>query len=96
MALAPILDAIIGGALRKHPWYGMEFTRAHEVMEKYQVPVILEFILERGTNISMGTEIDGVNEFEEILWLDPKRSIKNSQDMRTAEKKPVEAVADRR
>ena len=54
----------------------MEFTRAHEVMEKYQVPVILEFILERGTNISMGTEIDGVNEFEEILWLDPKLSIK--------------------
>jgi tartronate-semialdehyde synthase len=58
--------------------------------------VVLEFILERVTNISMGTEIDGVNEFEEILCLDPKLSIKKSQDMRTAEKKPVEALAHRR
>jgi hypothetical protein len=82
LALAPILDAIIGGALRKQRVIhggGMEFTRAHELMEKYQVPVMLEFILERGTNISMGTEIDGVNEFEEILWLDPKLSIKKDR-----------------
>ena len=35
------------------------------------MPVVLEFILERVTNISMGTEIDNVNEFEEILCLDP-------------------------
>ena len=40
-------------------------------MEEHQVPVVLEFILERVTNISMGTEIDSVNEFEEILCLDP-------------------------
>src|SRR5271169_4641159 len=72
------------------------FARAHELMEKHQVPVVLEFILERVTNISMGTEIDGVNEFEEILCLDPNLSIKKSQDMRTAEKKPAEALADRR
>ena len=65
-------------------------------MEEHQVPVVLEFILERVTNISMGTEIDGVNEFEEILCLDPKLSIKNSQDMRTTEKKPVDALTDRR
>ena len=72
------------------------FARAHEFMEEYQVPVVLEFILERVTNISMGTEIDGVNEFEEILCLDPNLSIKKSQDMRAAEKKPAEALADRR
>jgi tartronate-semialdehyde synthase len=72
------------------------FARAHELMERYQVPVVLEFILERVTNISMGAEIDGVNEFEEILCLDPKLSIKNSQDMRNAEKKPAEALEDRR
>jgi tartronate-semialdehyde synthase len=72
------------------------FARARELMEEYQVPVVLEFILERVTNISMGTEIDGVNEFEEILCLDPNLSIKKSQDMRTAEKKPAEALADRR
>ena len=41
-------------------------------MEEHQVPVVLEFILERVTNISMGTEIDSVNEFEEILCLDPR------------------------
>jgi tartronate-semialdehyde synthase len=72
------------------------FARAHELMEEHQVPVVLEFILERVTNISMGTEIEGVNEFEEILCLDPKLSIKKSQDMRTAEKKPAVALADKR
>jgi tartronate-semialdehyde synthase len=30
------------------------------------VPVVVEVILERVTNISMGTEIDGVVEFEEL------------------------------
>jgi tartronate-semialdehyde synthase len=29
----------------------------------------MEFILERVTNIAMGTEIDAVNEFEEVLDL---------------------------
>jgi tartronate-semialdehyde synthase len=72
------------------------FARAHELMEEYQVPVVLEFILERVTNISMGAEIETVNEFEEILCLDPNLSIKKSQDMRTTEKKPVDALADKR
>jgi len=31
------------------------------------VPVVVEVILERITNIAMGTEIDKINEFEEIL-----------------------------
>ncbi|MGI9502884.1 MAG: hypothetical protein ACR2RE_07500, partial [Geminicoccaceae bacterium] len=44
-------------------------------MEEHQVPVVLEFILERVTNISMGTEIQSVNEFEEILCLDPSLTI---------------------
>ncbi|HEX7390992.1 MAG TPA: thiamine pyrophosphate-dependent enzyme, partial [Acidiphilium sp.] len=52
------------------------FARAQKLMEDHQVPVVLEFILERVTNISMGTEIDNVNEFEEILCLDPSLSIK--------------------
>jgi tartronate-semialdehyde synthase len=30
------------------------------------VPVIVEVILERVTNISMGLEIDAINEFEEL------------------------------
>jgi tartronate-semialdehyde synthase len=31
--------------------------------------VVVEFILERVTNISMGTEIDNIVEFEEVLDL---------------------------
>jgi tartronate-semialdehyde synthase len=33
------------------------------------VPVVVEFILERVTNIAMGTEIDNIVEFEEVLDL---------------------------
>ncbi len=51
------------------------FAKADALMEEHQVPVVLEFILERVTNISMGTEIQGVNEFEEILCLDPSLTI---------------------
>ena len=32
----------------------------------FKVPVIVEIILERVTNISMGTEINAVNEFEDL------------------------------
>ena len=31
------------------------------------MPVVVEIILERVTNIAMGTEIDNITEFEEIL-----------------------------
>jgi tartronate-semialdehyde synthase len=40
--------------------------QAEEWMAQYQVPVVIEVMLERVTNISMGTEIDAVNEFEEL------------------------------
>ena len=33
------------------------------------MPVVVEFILERVTNISMGAEIDNIIEFEEVLDL---------------------------
>ncbi|MEE9317702.1 MAG: thiamine pyrophosphate-dependent enzyme, partial [Rhodospirillales bacterium] len=46
------------------------FERAEALMEEHQVPVVVEFILERVTNIAMGTEVDSVNEFEDILCLD--------------------------
>jgi tartronate-semialdehyde synthase len=35
-------------------------------MKEYQVPVVVEVILERVTNIAMGTEIDKIVEFEEL------------------------------
>ena len=62
------------------------FARAHAMMKEYQVPVVLEFILERVTNISMGGEVDSVNEFEDILCLDPTLSIEKGQDMVPAAK----------
>jgi tartronate-semialdehyde synthase len=57
------------------------FAKARALMEQHQVPVVLEFILERVTNISMGTEIDSINEFEEIMCLDPTLSIRSAQDL---------------
>jgi tartronate-semialdehyde synthase len=39
---------------------------------KYRVPVVVEIILEKVTNIAMGTEIDKVNEFEDIDCRHPK------------------------
>src|SRR5271167_267490 len=74
------------------------FARAKALMEDDHVPVVIEFILERVTNVSMGTEIDSVNEFEEILCLDPSLSIRKAQDMRTVEApaKLVDAFAEKR
>nr|WP_298141098.1 glyoxylate carboligase [uncultured Pseudomonas sp.] len=42
------------------------FAKAQQLMEEHRVPVVVEVILERVTNISMGTEINAVNEFEEL------------------------------
>jgi tartronate-semialdehyde synthase len=39
---------------------------AQGLAQKYRVPVVVEVILEKVTNIAMGTEIDKVNEFEAI------------------------------
>ncbi len=40
--------------------------QAYKWMAEYRVPVMVEVILERVTNIAMGTEIDNINEFEEL------------------------------
>ncbi|TQI79280.1 tartronate-semialdehyde synthase [Serratia fonticola] len=42
------------------------FQQAQGLMRLHQVPVVVEIILERVTNISMGTELDNVNEFEPV------------------------------
>ena len=42
------------------------FLQAKEWMSQYQVPVVVEIILERVTNIAMGTEINAINEFEPL------------------------------
>ncbi|MGW7692937.1 glyoxylate carboligase [Streptomyces asiaticus] len=39
---------------------------AKKLMAEYRVPVVVEVILERVTNVSMGTELDNIAEFEEL------------------------------
>ena len=39
---------------------------AQSMARRYSVPVVVEVILEKVTNIAMGTEIDAINEFEDI------------------------------
>ena len=43
------------------------FERARVLMAQYSVPVVVEIILERVTNIAMGTEIDALNEFNDVI-----------------------------
>jgi tartronate-semialdehyde synthase len=40
--------------------------QAEKWMAELKVPVVIEVILERVTNIAMGTEIDNINEFEDL------------------------------
>jgi tartronate-semialdehyde synthase len=42
------------------------FARAKELVRLHRVPVVVEVVLERVTNIAMGQEIDAVTEFEEL------------------------------
>jgi tartronate-semialdehyde synthase len=39
---------------------------AQKLLVEHRVPVVVEVILERVTNVSMGLEIDNVTEFEEL------------------------------
>ena len=41
-------------------------AQAEAWMKEFKVPVVIEMILERVTNISMGTALDNVNEFEAL------------------------------
>lgn len=41
-------------------------VQAQHLAQEHRVPVVVEVILEKVTNIAMGTEIDNVNEFEEV------------------------------
>ena len=43
------------------------FEKARELMKLYSVPVVVEIILERITNIAMGTDINAINEFNDVL-----------------------------
>jgi tartronate-semialdehyde synthase len=73
--------------------FGEAFARAEALMEEHGVPVVLECILERTTNIAMGTEIDAVNEFEEVVCLDPRLTRENGWTLPQAEERVPEEVA---
>jgi len=64
------------------------FAKAKALMAEHQVPVVVEFILERVTNVAMGTEIDAVTEFEETLCLDPSLSPPRPADAAPAPRVP--------
>jgi tartronate-semialdehyde synthase len=40
--------------------------QAKKLMVEYQVPIMVEVILERITNVAMGTELDNVVEFDQL------------------------------
>jgi tartronate-semialdehyde synthase len=42
------------------------FAQAKAWMAEYRVPVVVEIILERITNVAMGTELNNINEFEAL------------------------------
>jgi tartronate-semialdehyde synthase len=50
----------------RHEDLAPAFAQAEAWMAAYRVPVVVEAILERVTNIAMGTEIDNVVEFEAL------------------------------
>lgn len=52
--------------VREPQEFGPAVEQAKKWMAEFQVPVVIEVILERVTNIPMGLEIDGVNEFEPV------------------------------
>ena len=72
------------------------FANARELMKKHQVPVVVEFILERVTNIAMGTEIDNIVEFEEILDLPLDEAPSNSRQNGPISSFRCSGEADRR
>ncbi|WP_163574268.1 glyoxylate carboligase [Halomonas faecis] len=45
---------------------GPAFEQARSLMAEYRVPVVVEIILERVTDIAMGTDLDGITEFEAL------------------------------
>ncbi|MFD6700169.1 MULTISPECIES: glyoxylate carboligase [unclassified Microbacterium] len=42
------------------------FAEAQRLRDEFQVPVVVEVILERVTNIAMGADLDTMNEFEDL------------------------------
>ena len=50
------------------------FAQAKALMDEHQVPVVIEFILERVTNVAMGADINAVVEFEDLAERNEERA----------------------
>lgn len=63
-----VVEALGCKAIRVHnpDELAAALAEAPKIAKEYRVPVVVEAILERVTNISMGAAIDNVNEFEEV------------------------------
>src|SRR3546814_13050621 len=48
------------------------FDKARGLMAEFQVTVVVEFLLERGPNVAMGTTLNAVNELADITRPDPR------------------------
>jgi len=48
------------------------FEKAQAMMAEFRVPVVVEIILEKVTNIAMGTQLDNIIEFEELAPQGPR------------------------
>lgn len=62
-AINPLYSAMLSRGRIKH--YAA-FEKALAMMAEFEVPVVVEVILEKVTNIAMGTQLDNVTEFEEL------------------------------
>ena len=58
--------AVVVAALGRPEQIRGALAQARALAQQHRVPVVVEVILEKVTNIAMGTEIDKVNEFEAI------------------------------
>ncbi len=65
---------------------GAAYDAAKRLLAEHRVPVLVEVILERVTNVSMGLEIDSINEFEELAETaaDAPTAVGARQELETA------------
>ncbi len=65
---AKVVEGLGCKAIRVHRQEEIKpaIEQANRWMAEFQVPVVIEVMLERVTNIAMGTEIDAISEFEEL------------------------------
>jgi tartronate-semialdehyde synthase len=64
-----VVEGLGGKALRVFDPEGIApaLEEAKKLAAEHRVPVVVEVVLERVTNVAMGTDLDNVNEFEDLV-----------------------------